>query len=758
MKIVGVCSKGYSFPAAGRPVLTGGAQITHLTFLRALAGRRGHQCELFVRFPVRRDAGDGPVRISSFRDLCELRSKLEQARPDVLLVALGVSSDAARIGHHLGVPSLLQHHAYECCPPTPNQKRQWGLASEDDWLSPAQIEFLERHAARSVACSSFLRDFIRRRGGICHQTIYPEFDPDRIRARKPGGNAVTAVCGHAYKGAEILLALARRFPKQVFRLAGNVDPGLRAAFGALDNVRLTGPLPPYELFEETAVALMPSQWPEPFGRFAVEAMINRIPVLASAVGGLLEAAGARELQVRQYHSADAWESKLGELLSQAAARKANLEQGMLLARRFTNGRATEMLERELRRAAGGSKWRSRPDRIVALCGETSAKTAFALVNTNWSKVRARGSGTRFLQLRNPMELSPVPVDVFIQHDYQQNFAELSLPEEGKVVAVRTWDFGPFPPVWVEKINHECDQLWVHTAWIRENAIRGGVDPNKVFVVPLGFDEMTFRPRGPVRRLPTRKSFRFLFVGKTVIRKGVDILLKAYTAAFGPEDDVVLVIKDNPRDVFYKGIDLRDEIVRLARRPKTPEILYVDDFLTQPGLASLYRACDAGVFPYRAEGFCLPILEAMGCGIPCIVPNFGAALDFCGPHNSFPVSARRIQLPVTGSFAINTLGFEAEVREVDFCEVPVDGLAAQMRAVYDGHREAIAEKGRKAAFTARNRFTWKNSVDAMRTPLEKLRAKSAPIRLIRRRKLAREKEWVMEVARGLYLDRMTRESG
>jgi glycosyltransferase involved in cell wall biosynthesis len=484
-------------------------------------------------------------------------------------------------------------------------------------------------------------------------------------------------------------------------------------------------------------------------------MIHRIPLLASAVGGLPEAAGAPELLVRGFQSADAWASKLDRLLSRTSARDANVEQGMRLARRFTTGRATEMLEAELAHIAGGSKRPARPDRVIALCGEKAANTAFAMINANWSEARVR-SHTRFLPLRNPMEPCPLPVDVFIQHDYQQNFSEVSLPEEGKAVTVRTWDFGPFPPAWVKKINEEFDQLWVHTRWIRENAIRGGVRPEKVYVVPLGFDELTFRPRGPIHHLPTRKSFRFLFVGRTVIRKGVDILLRAYTTAFGPGDDVVLVIKDNPSDVFYQGIDIREEIVSLARRVDTPEILYLDGFLTKQQLASVYRACDVGVFPYRAEGFCLPIIEAMACGKPCIVPNFGAALDFCGPRNSFPVDVRRIQLPVARSFAINTLGFEEEVHEVDFCEVPVDRLAARMRAVYEDHK-MVSLKGRRAALTARTRFTWHNSTRTMQALIGKMPEKSVPVRLANRRRLFRENERTLEAARSLFLDRMGSET-
>ena len=65
-------------------------------------------------------------------------------------------------------------------------------------------------------------------------------------------------------------------------------------------------------------------------------------------------------------------------------------------------------------------------------------------------------------------------------------------DEGKLVAVRTWDFGPFPPAWAEKIDRDYDQLWVHSRWVRDQAIAGGVHPRRVRVVPLGVETGVFQ--------------------------------------------------------------------------------------------------------------------------------------------------------------------------------------------------------------------------------------------------------------------------
>lgn len=40
------------------------------------------------------------------------------------------------------------------------------------------------------------------------------------------------------------------------------------------------------------------------------------------------------------------------------------------------------------------------------------------------------------------------------------------------------------------------------------------------------------------------------------------------------------------------------------------------------LAKLYQASDALVAPYRAEGFNLPVLEGLACGLPAIIISKG----------------------------------------------------------------------------------------------------------------------------------------
>ena len=353
--------------------------------------------------------------------------------------------------------------------------------------------------------------------------------------------------------------------------------------------------------------------------------------------------------------------------------------------------------------------------VVAFQGRREGRSAFALVNARWSRALADGGYTVVDYVAGP----PSP-DFVIHHDFASHFTEFQPPPGARCVAVRTWDFGPLPSAWVEKTNREFDQYWAHSRWIAEQARSAGVDPDRIRVVPHGIDPLVFRPTGPELALPTGKSFRFLFVGGVSLRKGTDILLEAYRRAFTRQDDVCLVLKDHSRDLFYRENHARDRIADLREAQDAPEVLHLDDFLPEADLAALYRSCDVAVFPYRAEGFCLPILEAMACGIPAIVPRFGACLDFCSESTSYLTRVRRIRAPVSRSFSV-ALGFREVVSEVDFCEMEVGTLIQALQAA---RHPAPAEYRAKAAAgieMAHGRFTWDHAGSIVRELLQQLAA-------------------------------------
>ena len=61
-------------------------------------------------------------------------------------------------------------------------------------------------------------------------------------------------------------------------------------------------------------------------------------------------------------------------------------------------------------------------------------------------------------------------------------------------------------------------------------------------------------------------------------------------------------------------------------------------LSEAEMAGLYSACDCLVHPFRGEGFGLPVVEAMACGLPVIVTGAGPALDYATDETAFLIPA------------------------------------------------------------------------------------------------------------------------
>jgi glycosyltransferase involved in cell wall biosynthesis len=171
-----------------------------------------------------------------------------------------------------------------------------------------------------------------------------------------------------------------------------------------------------------------------------------------------------------------------------------------------------------------------------------------------------------------------------------------------------------------------DEIWVYSTYVRDTYVQSGVPAQKVVVMPLGIDERRFHPQiKPAEWILTQapEKYRFLFVGGVTKRKGVDILIQAYLDEFKAQEQVCLVIKDFN---FY-GKKMAEQIEALSKRTDIAQIIYHKADVNPEELGGIYTCCNCYVHPYRAEGYGLPIAEAMASGLPVIVTGGGAAMDF-----------------------------------------------------------------------------------------------------------------------------------
>jgi glycosyltransferase involved in cell wall biosynthesis/predicted Zn-dependent protease len=300
------------------------------------------------------------------------------------------------------------------------------------------------------------------------------------------------------------------------------------------------------------------------------------------------------------------------------------------------------------------------------------------------------------------------IDVHVRHHWPPDWRP---PESGHWVVIQPWEFGALPREWVEPLKM-VDEVWVPSRFVREAFVKSGVPPERVVVIPNGVSQEWIEYPRSEFPLQSTKRFRFLFIGGTLERKGIDLLLKAYGQVFSAADDVCLVVKDMGVNSFYRGQTAEAKIEEFRRRPGAPEIEYLGRDLDVAEMIGLYDSCQCLAHPFRGEGFGLPILEAMARGLPVIVTGYGPTLDYCTSHTAY-------LLPATPrNFSDNRVGETQTDGRPFLVEVDQDWLRWRLKFVYQ-NPQAARELGERARQEVRRRWTWDHAVERIHRRLERL---------------------------------------
>lgn len=277
----------------------------------------------------------------------------------------------------------------------------------------------------------------------------------------------------------------------------------------------------------------------------------------------------------------------------------------------------------------------------------------------------------------------------------------SRPKNGKLVVVQPWEFGSLPEQWVKNLA-SVDEVWIPSEYVRRVYVDSGVPAGKVHVVPNGVDTETFNPQAAPMALATKKKFKFLFVGGTIFRKGPDVLLNAYLNAFTAADDVCLVIKDFGGKTVYAGQTFEAKIRAAQAAPNAPEILYLNEEMSPESLPGLYTACDCFVLPYRGEGYGLPAVEAMACGLPVMVTAGGATDDFVRDEFGFRIPSKQ---QIFG----NEISGMKLVNPGWLLEPNASVLADRMKWIA-AHPDEARQRGALASEHAKQFCSWKHAAE------------------------------------------------
>ncbi|MBV9495061.1 MAG: glycosyltransferase [Acidobacteria bacterium] len=263
-----------------------------------------------------------------------------------------------------------------------------------------------------------------------------------------------------------------------------------------------------------------------------------------------------------------------------------------------------------------------------------------------------------------------------------------------------------PRDWVRQAN-AMDEVWTPTEFNRGTLLASGVT-RPIHVIPLGVDLDHFHP-GATRVPNPRGEFVFLANFEWSSRKAPELLLKAFNATFRREEPAVLVCKIIDRDA---AVDVPNRIRAMQLDEKGGRIHFIHNReIPHYQLAALYRSADCFVSPSRGEGWGMPLVEAMACGLPAIATDWGGHTALLDPDDSYPLRIRGV-VP-TGSANPYYAG-------ASWAEPDVEHFAQLLRRVYE-HPEEARERGRRAAERVRRTMSWAHSAQAILARLEALGA-------------------------------------
>ena len=275
--------------------------------------------------------------------------------------------------------------------------------------------------------------------------------------------------------------------------------------------------------------------------------------------------------------------------------------------------------------------------------------------------------------------------------------------KGLIIKWGIFETDILPTFYIDYLSNS-QLIWVPSQWAQQILLNHGIAKEKIDIVPEGVDPNVFHPFS--RDLKIKDDvFRFYMLGKKEVRKGFSELLAGFKLAFENDPSVLLYLKaDNFWSDQVKKTDKNNELRQELKALDLTNVKQITGQIQTQQLSLIYSYCDALAFPTRAEGWGLPLGEAIACGMPVITNFHSGPTEYLEPVKDKIRCLDFILKKIDCSDFISSWGEGGS-----WALASPENIAEAMLDIRNNYGY-WCEKALEASAIIRSQFSWDRSVD------------------------------------------------
>jgi len=192
-------------------------------------------------------------------------------------------------------------------------------------------------------------------------------------------------------------------------------------------------------------------------------------------------------------------------------------------------------------------------------------------------------------------------------------------------------------IWINYLEI-MDEVWVPCSENKTDLINAGIKNVKVVPIPCDTEAIKQENKMEVNfdRYNATSSYKFYAISDLNKRKNIESLIKCYYSAFGPEENVSLILKVgkfgfDSRQIFQHMEKMckkiREDLAIYKDHDSYGDIIIIAERFSENEIKNLHQLCDCFVNLSHGEAWSIPSFDAMSYGNHPICTKWGGPCDY-----------------------------------------------------------------------------------------------------------------------------------